>query len=215
MACARTLLAGQLGVDTNEKLTAASCMRLTASVYAGQTPAFVWRYLSIREEHVSDLTGDERDAILNSGLALGAVSHVRYPGWAANYAQGKIDGEQALKNAKAVGYLEGCHMGLDLEGCASVGTPVSEYVNAWCLAVIQAHPVILYVGYASGLTADQLYYDLPHVHLYWSDFGPRKVSVRGFALKQLSGTLSLGGVGVDPDRVLVDAKGDAPILMAA
>ena len=87
-----------------------------------------------------------------------------------------------------------------------MGQPVIDYVNAWCEAVRDDFEPLLYVGYATGLSAQQLYEAFPAIHCYWSDFGPRQVSTRGFAVKQHS-QMQCCGILVDPDEMGQDLLG--------
>ena len=205
------------GVDTDARLTAQSARQLRAATYKGHPIEFVVRYVSIGGESGADLTAAEVAAILDAGLALLVVQHVRIPGWLPSTAMGSSDGSHAATNAAAIGYPKGCHLVVDLEGVL-VGTPadvVIGYVNAWALAVRAAgYRAMLYVGYDTMLTPGQLY-ELPYVEAYWSDFGERQVAVRGFCMKQLSGTVALPGVPfpVDPDKIMADNKGDYPVWM--
>jgi Domain of unknown function (DUF1906) len=206
------------GFDTDTKLTAKSAAALRAATYEGQAIEFAIRYVSIGQESDDDITAEEVDIILGANLALLLVQHVRNPGWVPSTAQGKIDGTQAAKNAAAVGYAKGCHLIVDLEGVlpGTSAAVVVQYVNAWADAVIATgYQAMVYVGYDTMLTPEQLYEDLPNVHAYWSDFGDREVAIRGFMMKQLTDTVDLEGVGIDPDKIMADNKGALPVWMVA
>jgi len=196
------------GVDTNFKLTPAGAQSLYASGIRG-----VARYVSLHEpEPASDITAEELAGILGAGLGLWLVQHVLMPGWIASADLGRKLGAAARDNAAAVGYLPGAHLALDLEGCRTVGTDVTAYVEAWAGEVAPYLP-LLYVGYAAGLTPAELY-ALPSVHFYWSDFGPRSVDVCGFAIKQHAQT-AVAGIPVDPDTIGADALGRRLMWMIA
>ena len=204
-----------LVVDTNTKLTAADLTLLAGSRWNGQLVQGVVRYVSIHAEAHGDIDAAEIQAALSAGLGVMLVQHVRYPGWTATEAQGAIDGAAAAANARAAGYLPGCHLWLDLEGVANVGDEVIAYVNAWASAVVAAGFLAgLYVGYSCGLTPKQLYESLPDIHAYWSDFGQRSVERRGFCMKQHPQCL-VAGIQVDPDEVMADALGGRPMWMVA
>lgn len=209
-----TLASGSYGVDTNAKLTAQSAQSLRAATYEGQVIDFVARYVSIGPAAPGDITSQELDAILGAGLALLLVQHVRFPGWVPSGAQGATDGAHAAQNASAAGYPQTAHIAFDLEGVApgTSADAVAAHANEWSAAVVGAgYQAMLYVGYNAILTPQQLY-DLPNFNRYWSDFGERQVAVRGFCMKQLAGTTQFPGVpfGIDPDRIMPDAKGDLP-----
>jgi hypothetical protein len=209
-----TLARESYGVDTNAKLTAQSAQSLRGANYQGQTIEFVARYVSIGAAAPGDITPQELETILGAGLALLLVQHVRLPGWVPSGAQGAMDGGHAAESATAAGYPQTAHIVLDLEGVApgTSADAVIGHANAWSAAVVAAgYQAMLYVGYNAILTPQQLY-DLPDFNRYWSDFGERQVAVRGFCMKQLSGTTELPGVpfGIDPDRIMADAKGDLP-----
>ncbi len=202
-------------VDTSTKLDARACTALAASTWNGRSVRGAVRYISIHNEARGDIDAVEVAAILEAGLGFMAVQHVRYPGWSATDTQGGIDGAAAAINAHGAGYLTGCTLWLDLEGVRNVGTEVVAYVNAWANAVAAAgYMPGLYVGYACGLSPYELYYDLPGIHVYWSDAGPRAVADRGFAMKQHAQTV-IAGVQVDPDTATADAMGGRPRWMIA
>jgi hypothetical protein len=206
------------GVDTDAKLTAESAKALRAATYEGNPIEFIIRYVSIGLEGGWDITAAELVSILAAGLALLLVQHVRDPNWVPSAERGTSDGTEAGKNATTVGYAKGCHLVVDLEGVlpGTSAATVIAYVNAWALAVIAAgYLPMVYVGYNTMLSPDQLYEDLPNVHAYWSDYGARSVAVRGFMMKQLTNTTNLPGVpfGIDPDKIMPDNKGDLPVWM--
>lgn len=202
-------------VDASTKLTVSSASALAASVWMGQRVRGVFRYVGLHQPVPGyDIDPQERDAILGAGLLLGLVQHCRNPGWTASGPLGQLDGTAAAHCAMIAGYEPGAHLALDLEGLANVGQPVIDHCEAWAGAVLHAGwTPLLYVGYACGLTPDQLW-GLPSFHLYWSDFGQRYVTNRGFALKQ-SPQVTIAGVPVDPNVASVDALGGVLQLMAA
>ena len=206
------------GVDTDARLTAQSALQLRAANYQGNPLEFVARYLSIGAEGGEDLTAEEVGWIMAANLALLVVQHVRNPDWVPSADQGTKDGAEAGKNAEAVGYTKGCHIVVDLEG-VEPGTSadvVIGYVNAWATAILAAgYQPMLYVGYSTMLTSEQLYEALPDITAYWSDFAARQVAVRGFCMKQLTNTTTIPGVPfqVDPDKIMADDMGDLPVWM--
>lgn len=206
------------GVDTDARLTVQSAKQLRAAIYKSNPIEFVVRYLSIGVEGGEDITAAELALILDANLALLLVQHVREPNWVPSAARGTADGTNAAKNALAVGYAEGCHIIVDLEGVLP-GTPaaaVIEYINTWASAIVAAgYLAMVYVGYNTMLTPEQLYESLPDVHAYWSDFGARQVAVRSFCMKQLTNTTTLPGVPfpIDPDQIMADSQGGFPVWM--
>lgn len=196
-----------LSVDTSAAISPELAMQISRTRLMGQPVLGVCQYVGFEHNGGGDITTERLEGIMSAGLGLWLVQHVLYPGWTASAALGAQFGAAARRNAESVGYLPGAHLALDLEGCKSVGQPVIDYVNAWADAVRDKYPVLLYVGYACGLTAQQLYDALPNVHCYWSDFGPRQVTTRGFAIKQHAQT-SFCGIPVDPDEHHADLLGD-------
>jgi len=167
----------------------------------------IGRYVSLHEpEFAGDALAQEIRLIQSRGYGLWLVQHVLNPGWIASAQLGADLGGAARDNALSVGYLPTCHLGLDLEGTVSKGTPVLDFVEAWAGEVSRSFPVVLYVGYDSGLTANDLYYGLDQVHLYWGAPGPWDVAIRHFALRQ-GLTTTVGGFEVDPDRIEEDSLG--------
>ncbi len=204
------------GVDTDARLTAESAVQLRAANYKGNPIEFVVRYLSIGAEGGQDITAAEVGWILDADLALLLVQHVREPNWVPSADRGASDGAAAARNALAVGYALGSDIIVDLEGVlpGTSAATVLAYVNAWASAVVAAgYLAMVYVGYNTMLTPEELYEELKDVHAYWSDFGARSVAVRGFCMKQLSSTTTLPGVPfpIDPDRIMADSNGDFPV----
>ena len=81
---------GMIGFDTDTKITEA------ANEFVLQGFHFVLRYLSLREKEAQgDLTKEEANAILEAGLGLMPVQHVREPGWIPTEPLGLRDGNEA------------------------------------------------------------------------------------------------------------------------
>ncbi|MGJ0507299.1 MAG: glycoside hydrolase domain-containing protein [Methylocystis sp.] len=155
---------GLQGFDANTTLTASSAAKLKAAGFS-----FAIRYLSRRDPASSDLTADEADIILASGLALMAVQHVERAGWEPSEALGSEYGANAAANAAAAGLLKGVTIWLDLEGVnhTTSAETVIDYCNAWFAKVQQAGYVTgIYVGANSNLSGDQLYWRLK-TRSYW------------------------------------------------
>jgi hypothetical protein len=194
------------GFDTSTKLTT------TQAHLAAISYRFVARYVFFGDALKGDIDPTELAAICNAGLVLLLVQHPRNPGWMASQMRGMDDGEAAARNAAEAGYLQGCHLFLDLEGLGNSGPPVRDHAIAWCSAVRSAgYWPGIYVGFDAGLTPDELW-ELPNVDRYWSDAGPRSVSRRGFCLTQGS-TETFAGIPIDPDHHAPDKLGGCLVGM--
>jgi hypothetical protein len=215
------------GCDLNTKLNGPMAARLAAAhVPASLDPAtppigFVARYVSLGQQQQGDLSIPETEAILASGLALFAVQHCRSSqggaGWETSGARGASDGHWAALNAAGAGLITGIGITvvLDLEDVAQStwGAPTMEHATEWCRQVaIGGFVPCVYVGFACGLSAEQLY-EIPTCRRYWSDFGPRAVATRGFAMKQHQQTI-IAGIQVDPDFAFEDQLGGTLVGMA-
>jgi hypothetical protein len=84
-----------------------------------------------------DLTRDEAVGILNSGLALMPVQHVKLRGWHPTAALDTQYGKTAAAHVAELGFPAKVNVWLDLEGVA-VGTPAQNVIdccNNWANAV--------------------------------------------------------------------------------
>jgi len=108
----------------------------------------------------------EANDILNSGLAVMPVQHVRRPGWSPDQKLGQQDGQNAAQNAQLVGFPAGVSVWCDLEGLnrAAQAQDVIDYCQAWYEA-LQAGGYVpgLYVGARAPLTGQQIA-DSPFQH---------------------------------------------------
>lgn len=197
---------GLKGFDTDTPLSAGQAEQFFSSGYR-----FCVRYLSLRhQQEARDLSADEALAILRAGLALMAVQHVRYPGWTPSASLGSGDGNNAARNARAVGLPAGINLWCDLEGVKDTAgaQEVIDYCNAWYDAVSAAGYVPgLYVGYKALLNGDQLYHDLEYGHYWKSASGVPAVPVRGYQLVQSSPNTTVDGVAIDEDTTQTDDQG--------
>src|SRR5579871_936160 len=98
------------GFDTDAVISAAAAQQFFAAGYK-----YCLRYISLTTDVDGCLSVPEALDILNSGLALMPVQHVRGHAWAPSAALGQQDGEQAAANAQAVGFLPGVNLWCDLE----------------------------------------------------------------------------------------------------
>lgn len=160
---------------------------------------------------MSDITGIEMGCLLDAGLQVLLVQHVRRPPWLPKQHDGTVDAGAAVTKAGMVAYPEGCHLYLDLEGCAGSPDDAAVFCNHWAAEVKRAGYLAgLYVGYSALLSPQELY-DLPDFNTYWRDAGPRDVAVRGFAIKQ-GPEITIAGVAFDVDIVTPDGRGELPIV---
>lgn len=195
--------------DTTWHITPHLCSTLRQIDYVG-----VFRYLPL-PGNLDDLTGVEAGCILDAGLELGVVQHVRRPPVSPSLHDGTRDAQYACDQADACGLPKGIHVFLDLEGYSGTPVEVARYVDAWGAATKAAGYLAgLYVGYSAILSATELF-GLPDFDCYWSDAGPRSVAKRGFAIKQRQPEVTIAGVNFDPDDVTADALGGLPTVCAA
>lgn len=195
-----------LAVDTSWPVSPWLAKQIAAENIGGQPIAGVGQYVGLHRNGAGDITPERLQGILEAGLGCWLIQHCLNPGWVASEALGRELGAAARANAMAVGYLEGAHLELDLEGCSSSQQPVVDFVGAWCDQVKDAFQPLLYVGYSAGLNSWELYECLHDVHAYCSDAGPRSVDSRGFVMKQRP-QCKLCGIPVDPNDVHADELG--------
>lgn len=194
---------GLLGFDANTVITDE-----IAQTFFAQGYRFCLRYLSRGPESPSDLSAAEAEVILQSGLALMAVQHVRLPNWQPTGALGQQDGQAAAQNAADVGFPPGVSIWCDLEG-VQAGTDaqnVIDYCNSWFTAVAGAGYIPgLYVGFGSGLNEQQLF-NLNFQHYWRSQSNVPNVGSRGYQMIQLFPEVKVNGIGVDIDVTQSDFK---------
>jgi len=192
------------GFDSDTIITAAVAQQFYSGGYK-----FCLRYLSLHAESPKDLTTQEATDILNSGLALMPVQHVRKPGWSPSASLGQQDGQNAASNAQDVGFPAGVNVWCDLEGVGSSASPqdVIDYCQAWYTAVDSAGFVPgLYVGYGTLLDGQQLL-DVSFQHYWKSQSKVPAIPGRGYQLIQFLPSVTAYGIAVDLDITQTDAKG--------
>jgi hypothetical protein len=198
---------GSLGFDVNAVLTSEF-----AQGFVAQGFKFCLRYISRGIEVGTDLTSTEAEHILNTGLALMPVQHVRRPGWIPSAAIGTQDGQHAANNASTIGFPVGVNVWCDLEGVA-LGTSaqaVIEYCNAWLEAVNAAGYLPgLYVGFQTLLNEQQLF-QLKFQHYWRSQSNVPNLGKRGYQMIQLFPEIQVNGLKVDVDITQTDYKGGGP-----
>ena len=196
---------GVLGFDTDTVLSAENAKHFHIAGYR-----FCLRYLSLTTLQGSgDLSHDEALSILQAGLALMAVQHVRYPGWTPTASLGTTDGTNAVTNGQAVGLPPGVNIWCDLEGVsrAAQADAVIDYCNNWYDAVAEEGYVPgLYVGYHAILNGDQLYQALKFQHYWKSASEVPEVKVRGYQLIQSdpNPNATVNGIEFDKDTSQTD-----------
>lgn len=210
---ASKLSSGARGADTDTKLTAASAAGLKNAGYA-----FAIRYVSrSTPEPGGDLTNREAAIILNAGLALMAVQHVRVSGWYPSASLGSSDGAACAANCRSIGLPAGVSVWCDLEGVStSAGTQsVVDYCNSWERAVTNAgYKAGLYVGANCGLSGYQLYRDLTFQYYWKSMSNVPVVENTGYQMVQ-SATTTAAGTRIDPDTVRTDGSGNTPYALVS
>lgn len=197
--------AGAKGFDCDTVLTSE-----TATQFFEQGYVFCARYLSLgTTQAAGDLSASEATDILNAGLALMPVQHVRTAGWSPSDSLGQTDGAHAASNAQAVGFPPGVNVWCDLEGVAQTtdAQAVIDHCTAWYHAVSAAGYVPgLYVGNEAILDGTQLY-DLPFQHYWQSCSHVPQVANRGYQLVQTLVTSPVNGIGIDNDLTQTDNEG--------
>jgi len=192
------------GFDSDTVITASLAQQFYANGYK-----FCLRYLSLAEELPQDLSTQEATDILNSGLALMPVQHVREPGWFPSQGLGNEDGQNAAANAQNVGFPVEVNIWCDLEGVnpAADVAAVLDYCRAWYNAVnVAGYTPGLYVGYDTLLNGQQLY-DLPFQHYWRSQSSVPDIPTRGYQLLQLFPSIIANGIAIDLDVTRNDAEG--------
>jgi hypothetical protein len=195
-----------------------------AAAFVQRGYRFCVRYVRRQTLHDRDLSADEADGLIGSGLGLMVVQHVESDSaWAPTADKGAANGDVAATEAGHIGIPYGVMVWCDLEGVA-VGTPaaqVIDYCNRWHAAVAGAGYVPgLYVGFHCGLDPTQLYRALRFRH-YWGAYNLNADEVpivRGLQMKQASRTPPDAVPGhafeFQVDTVRADALGGRPTLVA-
>jgi len=196
-----------LGFDTDTKLSAELAEQFQDKGYH-----FCIRYLSLSSEEAQyDLTEEEAEEILKSGLALIAVQHVLQAGWMPSKTLGSYHGKDAAQNAEAIGLPKGMNIWCDLESVGINATPeqVMEYCNAWYDAVKEGgYRPGLYVGPAIILKNMDL--DKLKFKHYWksaSKYIPKPQE--GWQLEQFAPESVVNGIHIDKDKTQINKKGQS------
>lgn len=207
---------GLLGFDANSPLTPR-----TAAIFKESGYRFTIRYVRRAAVHSYDISKQEVEDILSSGLGLMLVQHVAPDGWRPSAVLGAQYGRTAAQESIKVGYPEGGILWCDLEGVARdvPALSVVDYCNTWYQHVkAGGFEPGLYVGYACGLSAERLYRDLQFSR-YWSAYnlnGNSFPAIRGVQMKQgpFPGRAALPDIPFEYDTNVTNAdkKGDRVIL---
>jgi hypothetical protein len=195
---------GVCGFDANTVITPDLARQFSTQGYR-----FCVRYVSRGPESPNDLSGQEASDILDGGLALMPVQHVRAPGWSPTGDLGRQDGTAAAGNAGQVGFPAGVNVWCDLEGVdgATEAQAVIDYCQAWHEAVDGAGFVPgLYVGSQAILTGQQLF-ALPFQHYWRSQSRVPDIPTRGYQMIQLFPSVTVNGIGIDVDVIQTDQEG--------
>ncbi len=148
-----------------------------------------------------DITPDEANDILDSGLALFLVQHVSSsrqedtgldkPGWQATGSKGMRFGKNAAIYATHCGFPSGMNIFLDLEEVNGDSSPeqIQDFCNEWFDALIDFGYVPgVYVGSKNGLDALQLFSGTKFQHYFHaaSELDPPtpRLGDRGYQLFQ-------------------------------
>lgn len=198
-----------LGFDTDTKLNYD-----TAKSFYNEGYRFAIRYVSLVSEVPEDLTHEEANAILESGLALMPVQHVPSEHWEPNGGLGSDYGGHAAANADLVGFPAGVCVWCDLEGVVPGVSPQSiiDYCNNWYDAVA-AYGYIpgLYVGANCGLNEEQLG-NLKFANYWKSESEVPWVPV-GYEMIQEYYPEPVNGIGIDKDMTYIDDQQKAPMWL--
>jgi hypothetical protein len=201
-----------LGFDTDGIVTAAA-----AAAFFAQGFQFCIRYVSrVAQQNANDLSAPEALDLLNAGLALMPVQHVRGAGWSPTAALGSSDGVHAAYHAFVIGFPPGVNIWCDLEGVEPVASAqqVINYCNAWFDAVDAAGYVPgIYVGADAILEGPTLRHSLKFAH-YWKSLSRvPDIPGRGYQMIQ-SNEHDANGVSIDENRTQTDLLGGAVLWLA-
>jgi hypothetical protein len=209
---------GLIGFDCASKLT-----RSLIAKFVSDSKGFRYclRYLSLKykQDTSVDLSSQEAEDILASGLALSPVQRVRKADWVPTNSLGTTTGQNAANNAISVGFPPGINVWLDLEG-VKAGTPASNvigYCNNW-FDEVKAKNYIpgIYVGADAILTGTQLA-NLKFQHYWKSGSIVPNIPGQGYQLIQTIPSPPLGefrhGIHIDYDKTQTDSLGGQVIWL--
>ena len=182
----------------------------------GRSVFAIIRYVSLYKINpVWDISLAEAGRILAHVPALGLVQHclaAQPPakGWTAAPKNGALKGAIAKQHADLVGYPSDSHLSYDDEDVSS--GDIAGEISQWCAAI--ARPPCLYVGFAPGLSPDELW-ELPEIHIYWGAAGNWGPSTCGVAMRQHYPEIHIGHVPFDWNLATADKRGRRLVLATA
>lgn len=195
-----------------------------AKLFAAAGYQFAIRYVARVMPHAGDLSADEAQGILDSGMGLMVVQHYEGDGWSPTNEKGMGYGQAAVEQMQDIGLPLGTMAWLDLESVSRSVSPeqIIRYVNYWYTRVASVGYVPgLYVGYNCGLTPDQLYHRLK-MSLFWGSYNldrDRYPAVRGICMKQqacgVKDRVAGCSIEFDVNHVQADNLGGLPTVFAA
>jgi hypothetical protein len=198
---------GTILLDTDEVVSDAALRLAHAAGVRG-----IIRYVGFAlKPWKGDLTIDERDRILDAGMGLMVVQHVRKAVWTPSEALGIVDGDAASRHALAAGYLPGATLWNDLEGIqAGAGDEAIAYANAKHQHVATAgFEPGEYIGDRCRLSSEALYHELLS-SLYWrAGSDVPDVAIRGYCMKQTIPGPTYAGINFDKNEHTGDRLGGA------
>ena len=206
---------GVHGFDANSVLNRRICEVAKARGFE-----FCIRYVSRQDvQPVGDLSDEEANVILGTGLALMPVQHVAPENWSPSQALGTRNGTNAAKHAQQIGFPEGVNVWLDLEG-AKTSTPhetMIAYCNAWFAEVESAGFVPgVYVGAGAILTGNELFWRLRTKHYWKSGSRVPDIPHRGYQLIQtIIRSDKIDGVAIDRNLTKNDDFGGTALWLSA
>lgn len=215
-----TAPAGAYGFDCNTPVSPRQ-----AKMFAARGYRFAMRYVARVMPHAGDLSADEAQGILDSGMGVSIVQHVQSDkSWTPTHEKGIGYGRTATQIVDGIGLPYGTEVWCDLEGVARGVSPlqVADYLNAWHLCVAGAgYSPGLYVGWHCGLNSAQLYRDLRFTR-YWGAYNTNAdelPAVRGICMKQqacgVKDRVAGCSIEFDINRVQADNLGGLPTIFAA
>jgi glycoside hydrolase-like protein len=209
----RSAPSGAAGFDCDRRLAASDAR---AAVAAGFT--YCIRYVTLaRGQDVKgnpddDLSAAEATTILGAGVALMGVQHAAFG--PVTPEKGTRFGDNAVANAREVGFPAGVNIWLDLEEIAASSrtADIIAYCTNW-FGEVHAGGYVpgIYVGSNAGLSGDQLF-ALPFQHYWKSGSTVPSIPRRGYQLLQtIDAPLATIGHGsaieIDTDRTQTDQLG--------
>lgn len=203
-----------VGFDCDSKISEEAAVGLFQAGFQSAT-----RYVPLPgNSGAGDIDASEATLILNAGIDLRLIQHVRTPGWIPNVTLGTLDARAAVMAAQAAGYQPGATLWCDVEGVsgAAAASTLVGYLTSWASATLAAgYKAGLYVGAGVPLTSMQLF-KLYGFDQYWRGANVKlDVATRGYAVTQLWTPVTMFGVELDVDITAPDMLGGLPFEMSS